>query len=136
MGPFSAQVDGSAGKDKLVARVTSGLKDLLVIKTTGSAFEGFVRDEYTTLVEVNDRIFSTSIDLTYTFAPISIPKPADGEGKVFEPPFSGDAAKGTPWDGDALAASLRNITLEVFALDESASVQASRVVLLCISVQN
>lgn len=99
------------------------MKDLLVIKTTGSAFESFVRDEYTTLVEVNDRIFSTSVDLTYTFAPISIPAPADGEGKVFDAPLKGDAAKGTPWDGDALAASAREVTLEVFALDESASVQ-------------
>ncbi len=106
--------------------MTSGLKDLLVIKTTGSAFESFVRDEYTTLAEVNDRIFSTSIDLSYTFAPISIPRPADGEGKAFEAPFAGDAAKGTPWDGDALAAALRNVTLEVFALDESASVQVRR----------
>ena len=82
-----------------------------------------MRDEYTTLVEVNDRIFSTSIDLTYTFAPITIPKPADGEGKAFDAPVVGDAAKGTPWDGDAIAASARDITLEVFALDESASVQ-------------
>ena len=94
-----------------------------MIKTTESAFENFLRDEYTTLVEVNDRIFSTSIDLTYTYKPISIPKPADGEGKVFEAPLTGDAAKGTPWDGDALAAATRDITLEVFALDESASVQ-------------
>ena len=60
------------------------MKDLLVLKTTGSAFESFVRDEYTTLAEVNDRIFSTSIDLTYTFAPLPIPAPADGEGKVFD----------------------------------------------------
>ena len=103
--------------------MTSGLKDLLVLKSTGSGFENFVRDEYTTLVEVNDRIFSTSIDLTYTYKPISIPKPADGEGKVFEAPLTGDAAKGTPWDGDALAAATRDITLEVFALDEGASVQ-------------
>lgn len=106
--------------------MTSGLKGLLVIKTTGSGFQSFVRDEYTTLVEVDDRIFATSIDLTYTFAPISIPRPADGEGKVFAAPFAGDAAKGTPWDGDALAAALRTITLEVFALDESASVQVRR----------
>ncbi|KAI0808062.1 uricase [Fomes fomentarius] len=119
------EVDATAGKDKLVARVTSGLQDLLVIKTTGSAFTNFLRDEYTTLAEVDDRIFSTSIDLTYTFAPISIPRPADGEGKVFDAPFTGDAAKGTPWDGDALAAATREITLEVFALDESASVQAT-----------
>ena len=57
-----AQIDATAGKDKLVARVTSGVKDLLVLKTTGSAFESFVRDEYTTLKEVRDRIFSTSIE--------------------------------------------------------------------------
>ncbi|KAI0724248.1 hypothetical protein C8T65DRAFT_563997, partial [Cerioporus squamosus] len=118
-------IDATAGKDKIIARVTSGLKDLLVLKSTGSAFENFVRDEYTTLVEVNDRIFSTSVDLTYTFKPISIPKPADGEGKVFDTPLTGDAAKGTPWDGDALAAATREVTLEVFALDESASVQAT-----------
>lgn len=119
----SAQIDATAGKDKITASVTSGLKDLLVIKTTESAFENFVRDEYTTLVEVNDRIFSTSVDLTYTFAPISIPKPADGQGKFFDAPLTGDAAKGTAWDGDALAASTREVTLEVFATDNSASVQ-------------
>ena len=105
--------------------MTSGVSDLLVLKSTGSAFENFVRDEYTTLVEVNDRIFSTSVDLTYTFAPLGIPAPADGEGKVFDAPVSGDAAKGTAWDGDALAAAARGITLEVFATDESASVQAT-----------
>ena len=119
------QIDATAGKDKIVAHVTSGLRDLLVLKSTGSAFENFVRDEYTTLMEVNDRIFSTSIDLTYTFAPLAIPAPADGQGKVFDAPVSGDAAKGTAWDGDALAAAARGITLEVFATDESASVQAT-----------
>jgi hypothetical protein len=35
-----------------------------VVKSTGSAFENFVVwDEYTTLVEVDCRIFSTSVDL-------------------------------------------------------------------------
>ncbi|KAI0668033.1 uricase [Trametes maxima] len=119
------EIDASAGKDQIVARVTSGVRDLLVLKTTGSAFESFVRDEYTTLVEVNDRIFSTSIDLTYRFAPLNIPAPADGEGKVFDLALSPEQAKGTPWDGDSVAAAARGITLEVFAIDESASVQAT-----------
>lgn len=105
--------------------MTSGVRGLLVLKTTGSAFESFVRDEYTTLVEVDDRIFSTSIDLTYKYAPLPIPVPADGEGKVFDYAPTAEAAKGTAWDGDAVAAVARDITLEVFALDESASVQAT-----------
>lgn len=97
-----------------------------MLKTTGSAFESFVRDEYTTLVEVNDRIFSTSIDLSYKFAPLRIPAPADGEGKVFDLALTPEQAKGTAWDGDAVSATARGITLEVFAIDESASVQVCR----------
>ena len=97
-----------------------------MLKTTGSAFESFVRDEYTTLVEVNDRIFSTSIDLSYKFAPLRIPAPADGEGKVFDLALTPEQAKGTAWDGDAVSAAARGITLEVFAIDESASVQVCR----------
>lgn len=36
-----------------------------VLKSGGSAFEGFHRDEFTTLPEVADRIFSTSVTLDY-----------------------------------------------------------------------
>jgi urate oxidase len=46
-----------------------------VLKSTGSAFENFVRDEYTTLGEVDDRIFSTAVELEYEFAPIKVPAP-------------------------------------------------------------
>jgi urate oxidase len=35
------------------------------MKTTGSAFEGFLRDEYTTLPEASDRILATSLDATW-----------------------------------------------------------------------
>lgn len=38
------------------------------MKTTGSSFENFYRDEFTTLPEVSDRIFSTSIALEYIVA--------------------------------------------------------------------
>ncbi|KAF9064990.1 uricase [Rhodocollybia butyracea] len=71
------EVDATAGKDGIQARVSAGLSDLLVLKSTGSSFTSFIRDEYTLLKEVDDRIFSTSIDLTYTFASISIPPPKD-----------------------------------------------------------
>lgn len=100
-------------------RVNSILSLPLVLKTTGSAFERFIRDEYTTLAEVNDRIFSTSIDISYSFSPLSIPKPQDdrklefrAEGDVFESLKDG-----------SIAERVRKLSLEVFATDESASVQ-------------
>lgn len=40
----------------------SGLRGLQVLKTTGSAFAGFFRDQYTTLKETDDRIFATTIE--------------------------------------------------------------------------
>jgi urate oxidase len=43
------------------AVVTSGLKDLVLLKSTGSEFAGFLTDEYTTLAETHDRIMSTSL---------------------------------------------------------------------------
>ncbi|KAF5327821.1 hypothetical protein D9619_005076 [Psilocybe cf. subviscida] len=120
------EVDASAGKDKLVGHVTAGISDLLVLKTTGSAFENFYRDEFTTLVPVDDRIFSTSVDLTYTFAAIALPTPADGNKFDFViPKQKGEAGyAGTVWD-DEVGARARKATLEVFAVDESASVQAT-----------
>ncbi|KAI0806050.1 uricase, partial [Irpex lacteus] len=118
----SVEVDATKGKDKIVATVSAGISDLLVLKSTGSAFENFVRDEHTTLAEVNDRIFSTSIDLKYTYAPFSVPTNAVVDSFKLAEDVS---SEGTAWDGDAVAAKARTATLEVFAVDESASVQAS-----------
>jgi urate oxidase len=39
----------------------AGLDDLLVLKTTASGWEGFVRDEYTTLPDTDDRILATIV---------------------------------------------------------------------------
>ncbi|KAF9048989.1 hypothetical protein BJ165DRAFT_1343782 [Panaeolus papilionaceus] len=120
------EVDATQGKDKLVGRVSAGISDLLVLKSTGSAFENFYRDEYTTLVEVNDRIFSTSVDLTYTFAPVSLQAPADEKKLEFVVPVQKgeEGYEGSVWDDD-VAGRARRATLEVFAVDESASVQAT-----------
>ncbi|KAM4629495.1 uricase [Polymixia lowei] len=41
--------------------VHSGVKDMKVLKTTQSGFEGFLRDRFTTLPEAKDRCFCTSI---------------------------------------------------------------------------
>lgn len=43
------------------AHVVAGLKDLVVLKSTGSEFHGFLTDPYTTLPETTDRVMATSL---------------------------------------------------------------------------
>ncbi len=45
--------------------VLSGLRDLVVLKSTGSEFHGFPRDRWTTLPETDDRVLATSITATW-----------------------------------------------------------------------
>jgi urate oxidase len=47
--------------------VVSGLTNLVVLKTTDSAFAGFPRDPLTTLPETTDRILATSITATWKY---------------------------------------------------------------------
>jgi urate oxidase len=54
------------------AWVTSGLKDLIVAKTTGSEFQGFRKDRYTTLPETTDRILATSLVARWRYDGTSI----------------------------------------------------------------
>jgi len=49
--------------------VVSGLKDLKVLKSTGSGFEGYPKDRYTTLKETNDRILATSVATQWRYLP-------------------------------------------------------------------
>lgn len=88
-----------------------------VLKSTGSAFAGFIRDEYTTLAEVNDRIFSTSVDASFEYSPFEVSWPGDGVLKVEMPKEVAEAEK--------VAESVRRLTLNTFATDNSASVQVS-----------
>jgi urate oxidase len=41
--------------------VVSGLRDLVLMKTTGSEFTGYLKDRYTTLAETRDRILATAV---------------------------------------------------------------------------
>jgi urate oxidase len=50
------------------SEVVSGLANLVVLKTTDSAFSGFPRDEFTTLPDTEDRILATSITAAWTYA--------------------------------------------------------------------
>jgi urate oxidase len=47
--------------------VVSGLKDLVVLKSTGSEFSGFLKDPYTTLAETSDRILATSLTARWRY---------------------------------------------------------------------
>ncbi|KAK9704199.1 hypothetical protein K7432_010337 [Basidiobolus ranarum] len=85
--------------------IESRLKDLLVLKSTGSNFTNFHRCEYTTLQDAHDRIFSTSVDAKWTY---NLDK-----SKIEAIPF------------DEIASGVREITLGTFATDDSASVQAT-----------
>ncbi|KAI0840662.1 uricase [Hypoxylon sp. FL0890] len=87
--------------------ITSGIAGLLVLKSTGSAFHGFVRDEYTTLAETWDRILSTEVDASWRWN--TLPDVASVEKKV--------AQFDKAWE-DA-----RKITMKTFAEESSPSVQ-------------
>ncbi len=48
-------------------RVTSGLEDMVLLKTARSSFEGFVQDEWTTLKETDDRLLGTAMRSSWTY---------------------------------------------------------------------
>ena len=50
-------------------QVTSGLQDLVLLKSTGSEFKGFLVDEFTTLAEADDRILATSLTAEWRHDP-------------------------------------------------------------------
>jgi urate oxidase len=49
-------------------RLASGVQDLVILKSAGSAFADFHRDEFTTLPESHDRILATRMASKWTFA--------------------------------------------------------------------
>ena len=49
--------------------VGAGLADLVILKSAGSAFSGFLRDELTTLAETRDRLLATSLTATWRYRP-------------------------------------------------------------------
>lgn len=114
--PHSFLRDGTDTRTvELVARrgqgisIKSGIDGLLVLKSTGSAFYGFHRDEYTRLPETYDRILSTEVVNAWQWKQFSgvdqVRKEADKFNKAYE---------------DA-----RRITIETFAKENSPSVQAT-----------
>ena len=79
--------------------VVQGLKDLVLLKTTGSAFRDFLVDELTTLQPTDDRIMATSLIVRW---------------RLTDPPET---------DWNALAASVRAVLVERFAELHSLALQ-------------
>jgi urate oxidase len=52
--------------------VQSGLENLVILKTAGSAFTGFIKDSLTTLPEATDRLFGTAVRARWTYASPSV----------------------------------------------------------------
>jgi urate oxidase len=44
------------------------LKDLVILKSTGSEFAGFLTDDYTVLEPTHDRVMATSLAAQWRFA--------------------------------------------------------------------
>jgi urate oxidase len=57
----TAMVHATRAGEGFDAAVTSGVEGLVVLKTGDSAFRGFLRDEFTTLKEADDRIMATEV---------------------------------------------------------------------------
>jgi urate oxidase len=54
--------------DREATMVGAGVSDLMILKSSRSAFAGFPRDEYTTLAETQDRLLATSLTGTWRYA--------------------------------------------------------------------
>ena len=85
---------------KGVIEATSGIQGFRLLRLGGSAFQGFVRDEYTTLPDLKNRPLHMWLDLEWTY---------------IEP----NAA----WTDGAVTARARQIVRDVFASFPSGSIQ-------------
>jgi urate oxidase len=80
--------------------IESGIEGLVILKTTDSAFSGFLRDRYTTLKETEDRLLGTSVTAWWM-----------------------SAAGGVTADFGGARRAVRRALIEAFAQHMSASVQ-------------
>jgi urate oxidase len=79
-------------------RVRSGFDNLVILKTAGSEFAGFIKDSLTTLPESTDRLFATAVRARWNYSSPALP-------------FA------------RLRSEVRETLLEVFAGHQSKSVQ-------------
>jgi urate oxidase len=78
--------------------IVSGLENLIMMKTAGSGFEGYIQDSLTTLAPTRDRLLGTCLSATWEYAAQQA-------------------------DFERLRGKLRTLMLEAFACHDSKSVQ-------------
>lgn len=66
-------------RDREDVRVSGGLDDLYLLKTTGSAFSGFLTDRFTVLPATDDRILATRLDARWRYGRTDLEFPAARE---------------------------------------------------------
>lgn len=89
-----------AGSSLQISEARSGIKGFRLLRLNGSAFQGFVRDQYTTLPDIANRPLHMWLDLDWT--------------------YTGPAAAFT---SGAVTASVRQLVHDVFDNFESGSIQ-------------
>ncbi len=71
----------SAGNEKWTSKITlrrdqltveAGIENLLILKTTDSGFENYIKDQYTTLKETSDRILASDVNMCWRYDTASI----------------------------------------------------------------
>lgn len=105
-GSETRNVEATADEGKGIS-IRSAIAGLLVLKSTGSAFHNFYKDEYTTLPDVYDRILSTEVDCGWAWNTFSSVEDVQSAVPKFD----------KAWE------SARTITLQTFAKESSPSVQ-------------
>lgn len=105
-------LDFTKKSGKLTLR--SSIKDLTVLKSTGSMFYGFHQCDYTILKPTTDRILSTDVSASWEFDAKKLGGSLDGVLRA--------ADEGV---FDFAYESARKVTLDLFALENSPSVQAT-----------
>jgi urate oxidase len=79
-------------------RITSGLENLVILKTAKSGFAGYIKDSLTTLKETSDRLFGTALTAAWKYPDSAL-------------------------DFEAVRHALREAMLKTFAEHDSKSVQ-------------
>jgi urate oxidase len=68
----TAAVTIDSGQAVNASWVIAGIRDLVVLKSTGSEFAGFLTDRYTTLAEATDRILATALTARWRYAGVDV----------------------------------------------------------------
>lgn len=63
---------GADGETLAPFTITSGLDRLTILKTSQSAFTGYIKDPLTTLPETTDRLFGTALKAEWPYTPAAI----------------------------------------------------------------